>query len=357
MPATVYSTISELLAYVQSNIAPNGTQAITGQKHQDVMLSVVQSLVNILGQVPPATSNDFPAWSGATTYTGGSEVVVKHSNKLWLFVSASDVVGTEPGTNGLVWQELSAVQLAHFRNKDQYLDLGGPNEVSALAIKRALSARSAWRAPVNAIAAGPWGGEELGYRYAIDWGAYDDFEGRDGSVAELTASGWVFYQVNEGDAMLLIGGSELLVRQASSWSYHNLALVGQVWTLSQILLAGDPFYGRMYLSAPLARIDFAISHNTAGTVSLNCAQYGAFRIILNANITMSWNSASAQQEFMVKLVGIGASSTVSWAADKWSALPGIALPSTVLAGEVYHMHFVEVEGRLCAVWAGKVTNV
>lgn len=357
MPVTVYSTISELLAYVQSNIAPNGTQAITGQKHQDVMLSVVQSLVTILGQVPPATSNDFPAWSGATTYTGGSEVVVKHANKLWLFVSASDVVGTEPGTNGLVWQELSAVQLAHFRNKDQFLDQGGPNEVSALAIKRALSARSAWRAPVNAIAAGPWGGEELGYRYAIDWGAYDDFEGRDGSVAELTASGWVFYQVNEGDAMLLIGGSELLVRQASSWSYHNLALVGQSWNLSQVLLAGDPYYGRMWISAPLARVEATIIHSAAGLLSLSCAQYGAYRIVLNANVTMTWDSASMQQEFMVKLTGGLASVSVSWASDKWSALPGVVLPTTVLFGEVYHMHFVEVDGRLCAVWAGKVTNV
>lgn len=357
MPVTVYSTISELLAYVQSNIAPNGTQAITGQKHQDVMLSVVQSLVNILGQVPPVTTNDFPAWSGATTYTGGSEVVVKNANKLWLFVSASDVVGTEPGTNGLVWQELSAVQLAHFRNMDQYLDQGGPNEVSALAIKRALSARNAWRVPVNAVAPAPAGGEAIGYRYAVDFGAYDDFEGQDGTVAELTASGWVFYQANEGDAMLIIGGSELLVRQATLWSYHNLSLVGQIWTLSQILSASDPGYGRMIISAPLARVESSLSHNSAGTLSLNCAQFGAFRIILNANVTMSWSSASGQQEFMLKLVGVATSSTVDWAADKWSALTGVVLPTTVLAGEVFHIHFVQVETRLCAMWAGKVTNV
>lgn len=135
-----FSNLNALVQYINDNITTNGNGEITGARHREVLQTVAQSLHAMTSAVPGAEVMDFDPWDAGTTYTGGQEVVVRHDDKLWLFISGSDSIGTEPGTDGLVWQEMSALHLAHFKDEDQYLDKGGSNQVSAMEIRAHLDA-------------------------------------------------------------------------------------------------------------------------------------------------------------------------------------------------------------------------
>ena len=143
MPTPSYTDLNDLITAINDRIKPNGNGAITGAVHQEALHITILSLVAMMGEVLPEVAANFPEWSSGTTYEGGSEVVVRHDGKLWLFVQATDSTGQEPGTNSLVWKEVSALQLAHFRGQDQTLDAGGPNEVSAAEIREHLDAAAA----------------------------------------------------------------------------------------------------------------------------------------------------------------------------------------------------------------------
>lgn len=129
-----------LITSILARVTENHAQENTGARTQEVLVDMVYSLIEIIGGVPPSVIEQFPAWDADLVYEGGSEPIVKHDGKLYLFVSSSDDVGTEPGTDATKWKEISAVQLAHFRNEDQKLDAGGPNEVSAQEIREHLDA-------------------------------------------------------------------------------------------------------------------------------------------------------------------------------------------------------------------------
>lgn len=163
MPIYSFNTLAELTAYITNNIKANGNEDITGQRHQDVLISTAWSLFNIMSAVPPSVVNQFPAWDSGTVYEGGQEKIVVHNGKLWLFVSATNSIGTTPGTNTLVWLEFSAASLAHFRNQDTYLAFGTPDQVSAAALRALLSAPTPTLA--NVLASGLATG---GYRMQVD---------------------------------------------------------------------------------------------------------------------------------------------------------------------------------------------
>lgn len=198
MPVQVFNTINELLSYLTAQLPTQGNQEITAARHREVMHSTVLSLYALVNGLPGQTVNEFSPWQSEDTYTGGAEVVVRHGGRLWLFVSAEDRTGTEPGTNGLVWAEISAVQLAHFRDRDQRLDAGGPYEVTAEEIRVALDGELAGTGvyrPVDSLSGWPDWDQPAGYRFIV--GYWDEafsglFEGREGHIAERTASGWRF---------------------------------------------------------------------------------------------------------------------------------------------------------------------
>ncbi len=135
-----YTNLNDLIVAINDRIGPNGNEEITGFVHRQTLQIMAKSLYSMMNDVLPEIAASFPEWSAGTTYEGGSEVVVRHEGKLWLFVKATSSTGQEPGTASLVWKEVSALQLAHFRNQDQILDGGGPNEVSAEEIRAHLDA-------------------------------------------------------------------------------------------------------------------------------------------------------------------------------------------------------------------------
>lgn len=197
-----YNTLSELVSHLSGVIRPNGNKEISGQVHQDALLTIANSLVAIISNVPPSTVNQFPPYVADTVYTGGREVVVRHSNKLWLFVHASDQIGVTPGSNGLVWQELSAAQLAHFRNQDQMLDQGGPNEVTAAQLRALLNApgpSTTWKRAFDELDVTPPVSPLSDVTYLVDVGANGAWSGHDLSLARYVSGAWLFEQMVDGD--------------------------------------------------------------------------------------------------------------------------------------------------------------
>jgi len=67
-------------------------------------------------------------WSIATTYTGTN--YVSYNGNIYKQI-ASPSLGQVPDLNPAVWELSSVGALAHEKNKDQYLDFGGVNQVSA----------------------------------------------------------------------------------------------------------------------------------------------------------------------------------------------------------------------------------
>lgn len=214
-----FPTFAQLISSIQSRIHTNGAAQITGQVHQDVLVDLVDTLVSQLALVSPEVLAAFPAWSNSTTYTGGEEVVVSYNDKLFLFVSGTDDLGTEPGTNSAVWKEVSALQLAHFQGTDQMLDQGGSNEVTAAELRALLdNPKSRWHDPVEDIVATPAGSEADGTRYLVSTGT-GGFAGMDGSIVEKVNGAWQAYATTDGDAVRVksVPGSVHL-KDAGAWT-------------------------------------------------------------------------------------------------------------------------------------------
>lgn len=81
---------------------------------------------------------------GVVTYSTSEEYsegdVVSYDGNIWLFVNPVPQTGITPGTDELTWELSSTGIFAHVQNTDQYLDFGGPNEVSAEDLKNAVNA-------------------------------------------------------------------------------------------------------------------------------------------------------------------------------------------------------------------------
>ena len=274
MPTYAYCTLNELVAYLQAQIGPNGNQEITGQKHQDVVVTIALSLVNIVSSIPPSTVNQFPAYDADQVYAGGVEVIVRHANKLWLFVNATDQVGVTPGTNGLVWQEISAAQLAHFRNHDTMLDEGGSNQVTAAELRSFLDAPAAgsnWVEPFDEFDATPPATPDPELVYLVDVGATGAWSGHDLSLARYTNGAWSYTPLEDGAVSRWRGGSYLVYVAGGAIVLYDLDQISNVPPppLSTVLGAGAssganiPILERGYHLSSMN-----MSHGATGTVSL-----------------------------------------------------------------------------------------
>ncbi len=135
---TVDETLNLLISNVQQTITTNGNKEITGAVHRLTLINIIEGLRTILIEPEDYLLNQFPAYDPNTTYEGGQEYVVSHDGKLWAFVSENDEQGVAPGTTINIWYPISALSLAHRRNKDAYLDFGGENQVGAAEIRQHL---------------------------------------------------------------------------------------------------------------------------------------------------------------------------------------------------------------------------
>ena len=79
------------------------------------------------------SSVDVAPYNGGTTYTGST--YVSYSGNLYLHISGTPTTGVIPDSDPTKWQLVSSGVLIHEKNKDQYLDFGGANQVSASEIR------------------------------------------------------------------------------------------------------------------------------------------------------------------------------------------------------------------------------
>ncbi|HKR03460.1 MAG TPA: hypothetical protein VJY62_02410 [Bacteroidia bacterium] len=98
----------------------------------EILIDTIQSL-NSTGNVAPYS----PGQAYPFNDSNGNPIpsYVSYLGNIYLFVGTPYQTGVTPGTNPAIWQLVSTGTLSHIQNTDQYLDLGGPNEISANALK------------------------------------------------------------------------------------------------------------------------------------------------------------------------------------------------------------------------------
>lgn len=349
MPTYIFSTLTELITYLTGQIGPNGDQEITGQRHQDVVVTIAQSLVNIVASIPPTTVNQFPPYNAATVYTGGQEVVVRYAGKLWLFVSGSNQLAVTPGTNGLVWQELTAVQLAHFRNQDQMLDQGGPNEVTAAELKALLASQGSfsWKPPFDEIATTPPVSPESDVTWLVDVGATGAWSGEELSLAKWVLGNWQFTKLVNGDVTRSrAGGIMVFVTGGALVSYNLDTVLSGVPTLEQVIASGSA-NGSQRITLQSTINEVAITSNVSGNVFLNTNSTQRHRLLLSGDVTMDAQPMSGNTQFSIEMQAIGVARNITWASNKWSYASGApAIPSTIPINTVWLFKVRSLDGRL-----------
>ena len=352
----VFNDISLLLSYMYARINSNGTQAITGAVHRDVMESTILSLFEIMFLIPDESANDFPPWDAEEVYDGGTELVVRHNGYLWLFIKATDSLAQEPGTNTAIWQQLSALSLSHFRNRDQYLDEGGPYQVSAQELYMLLNAPPplTWRNTIQDYLISPTGGEPNGHRVLVKAGAGGAFAGHDHDIAVRSGASWVFEPTLDGDAVRQAGTTIIWLRDSGIWSKFDL--VPSVPSLSQVLAAGE-FSGlsSITLERPIIEIEYQYTHMSAGYYDITVGMYPRMRVVLNANITLGASNFALQSWWW--LITCNTNATITWQVGHWSYAQGVTLPTAVLAGENYMIRATGGYDRPMIVSVDKIINV
>jgi hypothetical protein len=127
------SLLTELVSLADGDLIEvvDVSETNLNDKNKKVTLLTLKAFLAIVN------SGNFSDWNIATTYTGGTTYYVAYNNNIWKFIKLTDDTGTTPGTDDTIWQLTSTGAFAHEKNKDQYLDQGGANEVSAAKLRTA----------------------------------------------------------------------------------------------------------------------------------------------------------------------------------------------------------------------------
>lgn len=354
MPVTVYTNINDLVAAIQAAIAPNGTENITGQVHQDILVSSALSLNSIINNIPPSVLNGFSAWNAGTTYTGGSEVVVRHNSKLWLFVSATNNTGTEPGTNSTKWAEISALTLAHFRNQDTHLDQGNANEVTAQDLREHLDdtsihgAFAGWFRPVSAKLNTPVGGEADGTRVLVGASPTGAFAGWELAYAEKVDGVWTYQATQPGwTARSSSDHTGLWFRTGSDWVFRTV-----MPTLANVLAngasSGDVLIGAAY---GVQTTPMAITHSSPGIWELPTMR-SHIRFAVSADLEIQVNAAPLDGvEYVIELVHTaGGAHALVFGGTNLLFDVALAVPTSLATGVTMLMKARRVGSSLCVLY-------
>lgn len=90
-----------------------------------------QNIINIYNDLVALNSGgDVPAYDPLKEYDDTTNKFVSYSGFVWLYIFATPTTGTTP-IEGTHWTQVPPSVLAHPKNQDLHLDLGGDNEVSA----------------------------------------------------------------------------------------------------------------------------------------------------------------------------------------------------------------------------------
>lgn len=102
-------------------------------KNKKVSLLTLKAFINATTQ----SSDLFEDWDSGTTYsTSAEDQYVFYNNIIYLFIKLTDSTNERPDLNPLVWDQKTSADFAHIQNTDQYLDLGGPYEISSAKVTR-----------------------------------------------------------------------------------------------------------------------------------------------------------------------------------------------------------------------------
>lgn len=88
-------------------------------------------LADAIRDLQQAPTEGFTPYDNSTEYSNVAPDYVSFDGNIWEYVSAIPQSGITPGSDASVWQIASLGIFSHERNKDQYLDFGGANQVSA----------------------------------------------------------------------------------------------------------------------------------------------------------------------------------------------------------------------------------
>lgn len=73
-------------------------------------------------------------YNAGTSYANTPPTYVSYSGNIWHYINGTPASGITPGTDPLYWEQVTLGSLTHVQNTDQYIDLGGPSQASALEI-------------------------------------------------------------------------------------------------------------------------------------------------------------------------------------------------------------------------------
>lgn len=344
MPIYSFSTLPELTAYILANIKANGNEEITGQLHQDVLISTAWSLFAMANAIPPSSVNQFPEWGADTTYEGGQEIIVRHGGKLFLFISDTNSIGTTPGTNALVWQDISAASLAHFRNRDEYLDHGGPHQVSAQQIHELLNGGgplSSWIAPVQRVGVdSDAAAVENGWTRVTVKGsdATGLFEGHEGDIAQRVGSVWHFTTAPQGAIVKETDLGNLCVLIGTAW----VPTATPAPSLAQVMAVGGQTTGTLTIYGATQLVPHNHNHVAPGMLTIVGSNLSYAVVNVNAAIVLNVGSIYIGHELTIVLRGF-VTTTVAFS-SVFNFPPGMTIPNSIAVDQVIVLRGFGVNG-------------
>ena len=351
-----FTTPTALVNYVQEQIGPNGTEAITGQIHQDVLVSIIISMINIMATIPDQTVYDFPEWESSVTYPGGTEIIVRHNGKLYLFLKDTDSFNQVPGTTGLVWQEINAIQLAHFRNKDVYLAEGTADQCSAQELRRLLDSAKFWQAPVDALAADPGGAQPDGTVMIVDTPATGAFAGQENNVATMVNTFWVFTVPLEGEVRLLrSAGGAFAIFEGGAWQFLAIGGGSGSSSLEAALAVGSTTGAyNLTFNKPYIRTEVVVNHQATDPPprDLDLTAASSFHVNVAGDIQLG-HTGHLKSDYHIKIYN-NVSCNIYWTPGKWSKDISVTLPATLTAGDFYFLHCVAGDGGFAGGGNGRL---
>ena len=104
----------QLLQLIDNVIFENDQELIQAAAHNPLLKSMVTSMFPVLEE---ETIHQM-GWSPTVVYSPGTNVYAVHNDLLWRFVSQTERVEVEPGTDSTVWILASMAALSHPQNTD-----------------------------------------------------------------------------------------------------------------------------------------------------------------------------------------------------------------------------------------------
>lgn len=128
---------SDSLKLRETNYPPltNNDASLSATEFDQNYIKIYDDLVRLI------SASGILAYNGATEYDETTNSLVSYNSRLYRFIFASPATGIVP-TNTEYWLETFPNELAHEKNRDQKLDEGGVNEVTAAQLKAVVDGTS-----------------------------------------------------------------------------------------------------------------------------------------------------------------------------------------------------------------------